>query len=145
MPWPLYSRERTPAPTELENGWAPEQFWTFLRNVKRPTSTGIQNTNHPARSVVGIPTTLLCLQNISFAANLNVVPQHMVYHKSGWILSRDVVTSWLNSLRTMRVTLMTAAWCGIFPWKFRITHLVWKLLSFVKHKTPLNSVWAVLH
>jgi hypothetical protein len=49
-PRPLYHRERTPVPLELEAGLATQYAWTVSENRKSPFPAGIRTTNLPALS-----------------------------------------------------------------------------------------------
>jgi hypothetical protein len=58
MPWLLYPREKTLVPIDQAVGWAPELGWTFWRREKPISPTVIQTPNHPASSLVAIPSEL---------------------------------------------------------------------------------------
>jgi hypothetical protein len=51
-PRPLCPRQRTPIPTELEAGWAPELVWTFGRREKSVVVNGIRTPDRPVHNPV---------------------------------------------------------------------------------------------
>ena len=51
-PRPLYLRERTAVPTELENGWVPAPVWTLKKTGTSLASAGIRTPDSPTRSLV---------------------------------------------------------------------------------------------
>jgi len=59
--WPLYLQERTPVSIQQECGGASESVYMFWSKEKFLAPTGIQTQNHPACSLVTIPTELLQL------------------------------------------------------------------------------------
>jgi hypothetical protein len=57
-PRPLCPQERTPIPTELEAGWAPELVWTFGRREKSVVPKGFRTPDRPVRNLVTVLTEL---------------------------------------------------------------------------------------
>jgi hypothetical protein len=50
MPRPPYPWERTPVPTEQENGWSPDPAWIVMEKTQTLASAGIRTAAGPSRS-----------------------------------------------------------------------------------------------
>ena len=57
-PRPLCPQERTPIPTELDAGWAPQLVWTFGRREKSVAPNGTRTPDRPVRNLVTVLTEL---------------------------------------------------------------------------------------
>ena len=65
-PRPISHQQRTPVLTEQKAGWPPDLVLTFWRRERPLVPTGIRTPDHPACSLVTIPTILLWLMILRF-------------------------------------------------------------------------------